>query len=197
MKAQKKIPFEYIDESRQSAGFFVRDVCTHLGITERSYYRWKASGYGPKWVYKGLQILSGKLDFFGWKGWYICNGELYRDDFNPKYYNKTPGELAADWYMSAQPAIKSRLKRNKEDPMLVYKVVSATKGFKELEKEVSLLLNKGWKPVGGVAFNNGYAYQAMVGKPVTDNKKVEQPDPDTTTLPRGAVDAMKKIDSLT
>lgn len=81
--------------------------------------------------------------------------------------------------------------------MLVYKVVSATKGFKELEKEVSLLLNKGWKPVGGVAFNNGYAYQAMVGKPVTDNKKVEQPDPDTTTLPRGAVDAMKKIDSLT
>lgn len=81
--------------------------------------------------------------------------------------------------------------------MLVYKVISATKGFKELEKEVSLLLNKGWKPVGGVAFNNGYAYQAMVGKPVKDSQKAEKSEPDTTTLPRGAVDAMKKIDSLT
>jgi len=54
--------------------------------------------------------------------------------------------------------------------MLVYKVVTAKKGFVELEKEVSLLLNKGWRPVGGVAFNNGYPYQAMVGKKVTTNQ---------------------------
>jgi hypothetical protein len=87
--------------------------------------------------------------------------------------------------------------RKKEDQMFVYKVVTAKKGFVELEKEVSSLLNKGWKPVGGVAFNNGYAYQAMVGKTAKDSQKTEEPTSEVTSLPRGAIDAMKKIDSLT
>lgn len=31
------------------------------------------------------------------------------------------------------------------------------------------MLNEGWKPVGGVAFNNGFAYQSMAG--VNDEAK--------------------------
>jgi hypothetical protein len=50
-----------------------------------------------------------------------------------------------------------------------YKVVGGTNGFQEMEAEVSKMLNQGWKPIGGIAFNNGYPYQAMAK--VTDTKQ--------------------------
>lgn len=82
--------------------------------------------------------------------------------------------------------------------MIIYKVVTSKSGFKELEDEISLLINDGWKPIGGIAFNLGFPYQAMVGKTENNNKSQK----DKKTLPRskqpnGVVDAMKKIDELT
>ncbi len=55
-----------------------------------------------------------------------------------------------------------------------YKVISGTNGFPELEEKVSVLLSRGWKPVGGIGFNAGYPYQAMarvVNTSVESNKK--------------------------
>jgi hypothetical protein len=48
--------------------------------------------------------------------------------------------------------------------MIEYKILSGPSGKKELEGKITALLQMGWKPVGGVAFNMGYAYQAMIGE---------------------------------
>lgn len=101
------MPFAYIEETRLRAGFFVDELCEELGVSQRSWYRWKSQNEAPRWVYRAVEILSGKLDFFGWKGWYIFDGVLYREDLNPKYYKKTPGDLAAYMFLSAQTAIQT------------------------------------------------------------------------------------------
>ena len=85
--------------------------------------------------------------------------------------------------------------------MLIYKIITSKSGFKELEDEISLLINKGWKPIGGIAFNQGFPYQAMVGK--TKNTIKNQKDKKSAQDLKhkreqiGAVDGMKKIDELT
>lgn len=79
--------------------------------------------------------------------------------------------------------------------MLIYKVVGSKTGFKELEKEVTRLLNKGWKPIGSISFNQGYCYQAMVGK--TTKGTMSHPTEDDSKETCGAIDAMKRIDQLT
>lgn len=75
-----------------------------------------------------------------------------------------------------------------------YKIVSGAKGFEEMEKRVSEMLNQGWKPIGGIGFNAGYAYQAMA-------RVTTQPEPQKTEeekpKARGAQDAMRAIDQLT
>lgn len=79
-----------------------------------------------------------------------------------------------------------------------YKVVSGINGFSELEKNVSAMLNQGWKPVGGLAFTNGYAYQAMA-RVITFKMPTETPQESKQETPktRGAQDAMRAIDELT
>ena len=56
-----------------------------------------------------------------------------------------------------------------------YKVVTSTTGLKDLEKTVQKHLSNGWKPLGGIAFNQGYPYQAIAkvvkGKPPEAPKK--------------------------
>jgi|GEM_PF-6830991 len=42
-----------------------------------------------------------------------------------------------------------------------YKLVKDTHKLEKLEQIVSEMITNGWKPVGGIAFNNGFAYQAM------------------------------------
>jgi hypothetical protein len=82
--------------------------------------------------------------------------------------------------------------------MKVYKVVTASNGFKELEKIVSKMLNNGWECTGGIAFNHGHPYQAMT-------KEMPQKQDVTRTSERdrelnpilSAADAMKKLDELT
>ena len=85
--------------------------------------------------------------------------------------------------------------------MLIYKVIGSKSGFSELEKEVSNRLNRGWKPVGSISFNQGFCYQAMVGKVENNNKNQEGKkrvqDLKDETKQLGAVDAMRKVDELT
>jgi hypothetical protein len=82
--------------------------------------------------------------------------------------------------------------------MLIYKVIGSKNGFSELEKEVSLLLNRGLKPVGSISFNQGFCYQAMIGQ-IRNNKKqdIEKQTVAEKPVALGAVDAMKKVDELT
>lgn len=81
--------------------------------------------------------------------------------------------------------------------MKIYKVVSSSKGFKELEKTVSMMLNAGWECAGGIAFNQGYCYQAMTTtKPATG--KVKPPTEEREeSKPSSFIDAARRIDELT
>ncbi len=51
-----------------------------------------------------------------------------------------------------------------------YKVASGPEGLAQLEENVCDLLSKGWKPVGGIAFNDDCPYQALAR--VVDGKTV-------------------------
>ncbi len=64
-----------------------------------------------------------------------------------------------------------------------YKILTSETGLKDLEKTVKEHLNKGWKPLGGIAFNHGYPYQA-VGKVSSKKKLQEQPTKETNPAPR-------------
>ena len=103
----KKVPFDYIEETRLEAGFFVPELCDELGISERSWYRWKKENAAPRWVHRAVEILSGRLDYFGWDGGFICDGVLYRSDINPKYYSWSPGDLMEALFKSIQITIES------------------------------------------------------------------------------------------
>ncbi|MDO3383837.1 DUF1737 domain-containing protein [Gilvimarinus algae] len=74
-----------------------------------------------------------------------------------------------------------------------YRVITGEKGFKELEQKVSDLLNRGWKPIGGIAFNQGFGYQAMA-------KLVEKTSYTSATkaqkMPQGYSAAVKKLDDI-
>lgn len=71
-----------------------------------------------------------------------------------------------------------------------YKIVVGTKGFLELEEKVTKMLNNGWEPLGGIAFNQLHPYQAMVklfamseenvseenvSEVISDNKAISRP----------------------
>ncbi len=81
--------------------------------------------------------------------------------------------------------------------MFIYKVISSNSGLEELEKKVSESINKGWKLQGGIAFNHGFCYQAMVGKkkrPATEENTVKTESADKSNT---ANQAMKRLDELT
>jgi hypothetical protein len=80
-----------------------------------------------------------------------------------------------------------------------YRIVSGEKGFKDFEQKVSELLNNGWKTIGGIAFNAGYAYQA-VGKTVEKTKeelKSKETEEKKALRLLGAAEGMKLIDDMT
>lgn len=83
---------------------------------------------------------------------------------------------------------------------LVYKVVVSDKGFEDFEAKVSEMLNQGWKPIGGIAFNHSYPHQAMAKvvdtadkKPTSENKNTIEQKPKSLT----ANEAMRRLDDLT
>lgn len=76
-----------------------------------------------------------------------------------------------------------------------YKVVVSDKGFTDFEERVSKMLNEGWKPVGGIAFNHSYPHQAMA-------KVVDvEPEPKAVAKPEAkaltANQAMQRLNDLT
>ena len=80
-----------------------------------------------------------------------------------------------------------------------YKVVSGPEGLPQLEARVNELLNKGWKPIGGISFNAGYPYQAVarvVTVSSTTEHQLSKTKPKTSKL-KGAQDAMRLVDELT
>ena len=56
-----------------------------------------------------------------------------------------------------------------------YKLIKDTAECRQIEKDVHIHMMEGWKPSGGIAFNNGIAYQALVrARQVEDRKKSEK-----------------------
>jgi len=83
----------------------------------------------------------------------------------------------------------------------LYKVVGSSTGLKGLEEAVTEKMAEGWQPIGGLAFNQGYPYQAMGKvidteakyKPTPADKKEHKIKPKTLS----ANEANKKLDELT
>ncbi len=83
---------------------------------------------------------------------------------------------------------------------LVYKIVVSDKGFEDFEAKVSDMLNQGWKPLGGIAFNHSFPHQAMAKvvdtteeKPISESKAAIEQKPKSLT----ANEAMRRLDDLT
>ena len=56
-----------------------------------------------------------------------------------------------------------------------YKLIKDTAECRQIEKDVQIHMMEGWKPSGGIAFNNGIAYQALVrARQVEDRTKSEK-----------------------
>lgn len=77
--------------------------------------------------------------------------------------------------------------------MIKYKVVAGTNGLQELEEKVEKMIKEGWKPIGGIAFNQGYCYQAMAGKIKEEKTKENQSVGKSLT----ANQAMKRLNEIT
>lgn len=77
-----------------------------------------------------------------------------------------------------------------------YKIVVGSNGFNDFENQVSSLMNKGWKPIGGVAFNSGYANQAMarIIDLDTSKKETEKPPEKVKAKPMNTGEAMRMIE---
>lgn len=78
--------------------------------------------------------------------------------------------------------------------MKVYRIITAEQGIKELEIKITSLINQGWRPVGGVSFNQSYTYQAMIGEVLKSEESRERTEKKSNL---GAIGAMKRVDDLT
>ena len=84
---------------------------------------------------------------------------------------------------------------------LRYELVIGKNGFEKFCDEVSERLNAGWKPIGGVAFNSGLAYQSMA-KAVDESELVKRATTEVKEESKGpkrlsANEAMRLLDSMT
>lgn len=97
----KKVDFFHLEETRLNAGFFVREVCEKLGISEQTWYRWRRTGRAPQWAKIGVSAICGDLEIVGWRGFFIERGVLYNRDLCRKYYSWKPGDLRAEAFLRA------------------------------------------------------------------------------------------------
>lgn len=78
-----------------------------------------------------------------------------------------------------------------------YRIITGDKGFKDLEDKVTIRINKGWKLIGGLAFNGGYPYQAMAKVVEEGEDEVEVQTGKKEKLGMAtAAEAMKRLDDL-
>ena len=89
----KKVEFLYIDQARFEAGLLICQACEKLGVSEQTWRRWRALQKGPFWAFNHLRLLSGNLDYLGWKHFQIRGGVLYNRHLNPRYYHWEPTDL--------------------------------------------------------------------------------------------------------
>lgn len=77
-----------------------------------------------------------------------------------------------------------------------YKIITSTNGFAELEQQVSKMLNQGWKPLGGLAFNQGHPYQALAKLVTTPIAEPSTENPTQKAAPKGKTfnEALKDLD---
>ncbi len=83
---------------------------------------------------------------------------------------------------------------------LQYKVIVSDKGFTDFEEKVSQMLNEGWKPIGGIAFNHSFPHQAMAKVIEMDQEEkiiTEQARKEESRKALTANEAMKRLDDLT
>lgn len=99
----KKRDFNDFEEARISSGLFFERMLSELGISERTYYRWKASGQVPAWALRLVELLSGDLEPHGWRHWRIRDGRLVTEQLNQRYHWWTPGELLAQQLTGMNP----------------------------------------------------------------------------------------------
>lgn len=91
----RSVSFYDFEEARLSAGFFVPVVIELLGVSERSWYRWKQNGRVPLWAMRLLEAHSGRLDHLGLKHWSVKDGKLLHDYLDDRYHHWDFGELLA------------------------------------------------------------------------------------------------------
>lgn len=89
----KKLDFYYLDKAREDAGLFASDAWQFLGIGKATWYRWQEQRKAPEWAVRLLETKTGRLDAYGWNGWYIYRGVLYNQGLNSKYYNWIGADL--------------------------------------------------------------------------------------------------------
>ena len=90
---KRKVCFERFEETRWNAFMHIDKACLELGITQRTYYRWKADKKAPIWAYNLMKRCTGDLEVFGWKYWRIENGVLYHNQLNHRHHNWQPQDL--------------------------------------------------------------------------------------------------------
>ena len=101
----KKICFERFEETRWQAFMHVDKACLEMGITQRTYYRWKAEKKAPVWAYNLMKRCTGDLEIFGWKNWKIENGVLYNNGLHHVYHNWKPQDLIKPLF---KPDVRNR-----------------------------------------------------------------------------------------
>ena len=53
-----------------------------------------------------------------------------------------------------------------------YKLAKET--VKNIESEINSLIERGWRPLGGISVSDGWAYQAMIRGADTDDEYLEE-----------------------
>ena len=79
--------------------------------------------------------------------------------------------------------------------MKAYKIITSETGIKELEQKVTEFINDGWNTLGGISFNHGYPYQAIIHLNLKQ-KSEDNSEQESSPKLLGANEGMKKINDL-
>lgn len=53
------VDFNQLEKARTTAGFFVSDMVTVLGISKQKYSRWRLTGRCPEWAVRMIWLEAG------------------------------------------------------------------------------------------------------------------------------------------
>lgn len=113
---KRKTDFTDFEEARRQSGLFFERLLSELGISERTYYRWKECGKVPHWAMRIVELLSGDLSVHGWKHWRITRGVLTTDQLNSRYHRWTPCKLLKELYNHGAEVVPGEAANEKDKP---------------------------------------------------------------------------------